>query len=70
MHRLSVPQPMYVLKVTLALSTQSDFTVAIATIDRSTIARLKRYFGVFAALCACCVKHLATGSIAAVPVSF
>jgi len=42
-----------------ALSTQSDFTVAIATIDRPAIDRLKRHFGVFAALGAYGRKHLA-----------
>ncbi len=47
-----------------ALSTQSDFTVAIATIDRPAITRLKRYFGVFAAVGAYCRKHLASEPVA------
>ena len=42
-----------------ALSTQSDFTIALATIDRPAIGRLKRHFGVFAALGAYGRKHLA-----------
>jgi hypothetical protein len=46
-----------------ALSTQSDFTVAIATIDRPAIDRLKRHFGVFAALGAYDRKHLAWGPV-------
>jgi hypothetical protein len=46
-----------------ALSTQSDFTVAIATIDRPAIDRFKRHFGVFAALGAYGRKHLAWESV-------
>ena len=42
-----------------ALSTQSDFTVTIATIDWPAIGRRKRHFGLFAALGACGRKHLA-----------
>jgi hypothetical protein len=41
------------------LSTQSDFSVAIAAIDRLAVGRGKRHFGVFAALGACSRKHLA-----------
>jgi len=47
-----------------ALSTQSDFAVAISTIDRPAIDRLKRHFGVFAALGAYGREHLAWGSVA------
>ena len=42
-----------------ALSTQSDFTVTIATIDWPASGRRKRHFGLFAALGACGRKHLA-----------
>ena len=42
-----------------ALSTRSDSTVTIATIDRPASGRFKRYFGVFAALGAYGRKHLA-----------
>ena len=69
MHRPSIPQPIHVLKIIPVLSTQSDFTVALTTIDRSTITRLKRYFGVFAALGAYCRKHLASGAIVAVSIT-
>jgi hypothetical protein len=41
------------------LSTQSDFTVAIATVDRPAIGGRKGHFGVFAALGAYGRKHLA-----------
>jgi hypothetical protein len=51
------------------LSTRSDFTVAIATIDRPAIGRLKRHFGVFAALGARGGKHLAWESVAATTTS-
>ena len=47
-----------------ALSTQSDFTVAISTIDRPAIGRLKRHFGVLAALGAYGRKHLAWEPVA------
>jgi hypothetical protein len=55
---------MYALKVKPALSTQSDFTVAIATVHRSVTARFKGYLGVFAAVSAYRGKHFASGSIA------
>jgi len=42
-----------------ALSTRSDFSVAIAAIDRLAVGRRKRHFGVFAALGAYGRKHLA-----------
>jgi hypothetical protein len=42
-----------------ALCAQSDFSVAIAAIDRPAIGRLKRHFGLFAAVGACGRKHLA-----------
>jgi len=52
------------MSVKPALSTQSDFIVAIATIDRPAIGRLKRHFGVFAALGAYSRKHLARETVA------
>jgi len=58
-----IPGPcMFMVKP--ALSTQSDFTVAIATIDRPAVGRLKRHFGVFAALGAYGRKHLAWETVA------
>jgi hypothetical protein len=57
------------LKIKLALYAQSNLTVALTTVNWSTIARLKRYFGVFAALGAYCGKHLASRLIAAISVS-
>jgi len=47
-----------------ALSTQSDLIVAISTIDRPAVGRLKRHFGVFAALGAYGRKHLAWEPVA------
>jgi hypothetical protein len=55
---------MYALKVKTALSTLSDFAVAIATIYRLVPARFKRYLGIFATLGAYCREHLAWGPIA------
>jgi hypothetical protein len=52
------------LAVKPVLSTQSDFTVAIAAIDRPAIGGRKRHFGVFAALGAGGRKHLARESVA------
>jgi hypothetical protein len=46
------------------LSGRSDFSVAIAAIDRPAARRLKRHFGVFAALGAYGRKHLAWQPIA------
>ena len=57
---------MYVLKVKLALSAQSDFTVALTAIYWSTFAGLKRHFGILAALGAYSGKHLASGSVTAI----
>ena len=57
------------LKVKLALSIESDFTVALATIHRLITARFKGYFGVFAALGAYCRKHLAWGPVAVATIS-
>ena len=48
----------------LILSTQSDFIVAIATIDRFAIDRFKRHFGFFAAAGAYGRKHLAWEPVA------
>jgi hypothetical protein len=55
--------------VKLALSTQSDLIVAIATIDWPAAGRLKRYFGVFAALGAYDRKHLAWETVVATAIS-
>ena len=48
----------------------SYFTVAIATVNRSVTAWLKGYFGVFATLGTYCGEHLASGTVAAVSVTF
>ena len=56
-------RPVYV-HVKPALSTHSDFLVAIAAIDRPAVGRLKRHFGVFAALSACGREHLAWEPVA------
>jgi len=62
-HGPGIPGPcMSVVKP--ALSTQSDFTVAIATIDRPAVGRLKRHLGVSAAVGAYGGKHLAREPIA------
>ena len=55
---------MCVLAAKLALSTHFNLVVAIATINRSTTARFKGYFSVFATLRALYGKHLASGPIA------
>jgi hypothetical protein len=60
---------MYVLKFKIALSIQAGFIVAITAIYRLITARFKGYFGILAALGACCGKHLASGSVAAVSVT-
>jgi hypothetical protein len=52
-----IPGP-YMYVITPALSTRSDFSVAIAAIDWPATGRRKRHFGVFAALGACRRKHL------------
>jgi len=51
-----------------ALSAQSDFSVAIAAIDRLAIGRLKRHLGLFAAVGACGRKHLAREPVAVAPI--
>ena len=55
---------MYILKSKLALSTQADLIVAIATIYWSAFAGLERYFGLFATLGAYCGEHLPLGPVA------
>ncbi len=57
---------MLVANVKPGLSTYSDFTVAVTTIDRPAIARLKGHCSVLATFGAFCRKHLALGSVAAV----
>ncbi len=47
----------------------SDFTVAIATIDRPITARFEGYLGVLATLSAFCGKHLASGAVLAVSIT-
>jgi len=54
---------MYALKVKPALSADSDFTVAIATVHRFVPARFKGYLGILATLGAYCREHLALGSV-------
>ena len=62
-HGPGIPGPcMFMVKP--ALSTQSDFTVAIATIDWPAIGRLKRHLGLFTALGAYGRKHLAWEPVA------
>ena len=53
---------MYIIKP--PLSTRSDFSIAIAAIDRPAAGRLKRHLGVVPALGACGGKHLAWGPVA------
>ena len=55
---------MYTLKVKPVLSTDSDFTVAIAAVHRSVAARFEGYFGVFATLGTYRREHLALGPVA------
>ena len=68
MHGPRIPGPCMSM-VKPALSTQSDFTVALATIDRPAVGRLKRDLGVFAALGAYGRKHLAREPIAVTTIS-
>ena len=51
----------------ISLSCRSDFTIAIAAVNRSITAGFKRYFGVFATLGTDYGKHLAGSPVAAVP---
>jgi hypothetical protein len=67
-HRPGIPGPRVSI-IKPALSAQSDFSVAIAAIDRPAIGRLKRHFGLFAAVGACGRKHLAREPVAVAPVS-
>ena len=60
---------MFVHKVKLALSAQSDLSVALTTIHRSTFAGLEWHFGVFATLGAYCGEHLASGAVAVATIS-
>jgi len=60
---------MYVLKVKLSLSVQSDFIVALTTIHWSAFTGLERYLGVFATLGAYCGEHLASGPVAVTTIS-
>jgi hypothetical protein len=62
------------VRVKSALSSWSDFLVAIAAVDRPAAGRRERHLRVFAALGACGGKHLACGPVAtattAVPLCF
>ena len=66
--RARYPRPAYI-HVKPALSSGSDFSVAIAAIDWPAVGRFKRHFGVFAALRARGGKHLAWGPVAVTTVS-
>jgi hypothetical protein len=61
---------MYALKVKPALSARSDFSVAIAAVNRFITARLEWNFGAFATLGAGRGEHLARSSVTAVAVTF
>ena len=52
-----------------ALLGYSDFTVAIATIHRSTAARFKGYFGVFTTVGASHREHLAYRPVAVIVIA-
>jgi len=56
--------PHVCLEIKPALSTQSDFTIAIAAVHRFIATRFKGYFGILSAIGACYGKHLARGTIA------
>ena len=60
---------MYVLNVKLALSASSDFTIAVATVNWPVTTWFKGYFGILTTLSAYCRKHLASVSVATVPVT-
>ena len=57
---------MCALKVKPALSAGSDFTVAIAAVDRLITAGFKGYLSILAALGSFYREHLARGSVIAV----
>ncbi len=65
-------RPTHYLQSVLAGTASSDFVVAIATVYRSAVARLERYFRVFAAFGANSGEHLAGPAAAAgaVPLGF
>jgi len=58
------PQPVYILQVRPALSTDSDFTVAITAIHWSALTGLERYFSFLPTLRAYCGEHLASRPVA------
>ena len=60
---------MYVLDAKPALPASSYFTEAIATVNRLVTTWFKGYFGILATLSAYHRKHLASGSIVAVPMT-
>jgi len=62
-HGPDIPGPCMSL-VKPALPTQSDFIVAVATIDRPAVGRLKRHLGVFTAIGTYGRKHLAWEPVA------
>ena len=57
------------LRVETALSIQSDFTVAIATVHRLVTAGFKGYLSILAALGTFYREHLASGPVATVSVT-
>jgi hypothetical protein len=59
----------YVLQGQIALSAQSDFAVALATIYRSSLTGLERYLGFLTTLGAYCREHLASGPVAVAIIS-
>ena len=56
-------------KVSPALFAQSDFAVAIATVNWFITAGFEGYLGLFAALGTYCGKHLAPGPVVATSVT-
>jgi hypothetical protein len=60
---------MYALKVKPALSADSDFTIAIATVHRFVTSGFKGYLGILAALGTFYREHLPLGSVTRATVS-
>ena len=63
------PQPVYILQVRPALSTDSDFTVAITAIHWSALTGLERYFSFLPTLRAYCGEHLASRPVAVIAIA-
>ena len=62
-------QPVYALNVNLSLIVRSGRLVALATIYRSILSRLKRHFGFIAALSAYYREHLTWSPVIAISVT-